>query len=155
MLSRRRTRLSGDTAASLASLRDPNEYDFHVQIVNLMQSKEGSETGVPLAVALAILQAELADRCAAHLVVLYPQDYNEIQPSHYTSEYIERQIAARVRGYLSAEGYDESNTRFFTKWRDVLPQIQIQFLTWEAVVVGMGNGDLDRFYTLCKRFNQS
>ncbi|MDY7075968.1 MAG: protease Lon-related BREX system protein BrxL [Chloroflexota bacterium] len=32
--------------------KDPNEYDFHVQIVNLMQSKEGSETGVAFFIAM-------------------------------------------------------------------------------------------------------
>ncbi len=36
----------------LGIAKDPNEYDFHVLIVNLMQSKEGSETGVAFFIAM-------------------------------------------------------------------------------------------------------
>lgn len=102
----------------------------------------------------ALLRAGPPDRWAAHLVVLYPQDNARIQPGCYTGEHVETQIAARVRGYLAAPGRDEPTARFFTAWRDVLPQIQIQFLTWEDVVAEIGHDDLDRFYALCKRFNQ-
>ena len=48
--------------------KDPNEYDFHVQIVNLMQSKEGSETGV--AFFIAMLSALLDKPVLEQLVVL-------------------------------------------------------------------------------------
>lgn len=39
-------------ASRLGMNRDPSEYDFHIQIVNLMQSKEGSETGVAFLIAM-------------------------------------------------------------------------------------------------------
>jgi len=48
--------------------KDPNEYEFHVQIVNLMQSKEGSETGV--AFFIAMLSALLQKPVLEQLVVL-------------------------------------------------------------------------------------
>ncbi len=48
--------------------RDPSEYDFHVQIVNLMQSKEGSETGV--AFFIAMLSAMLEKPVLEQSVVL-------------------------------------------------------------------------------------
>jgi ATP-dependent Lon protease len=48
--------------------KDPNEYEFHVQIVNLMQSKEGSETGV--AFFIAMLSALLEKPVLEQLVVL-------------------------------------------------------------------------------------
>jgi len=48
--------------------KDPLEYDFHVQIVNLMQSKEGSETGV--AFFIAMLSALLDKPALEQLVVL-------------------------------------------------------------------------------------
>ncbi len=48
--------------------KDPSEYDFHVQIVNLMQSKEGSETGV--AFFIAMLSAMLEKPVLEQLVVL-------------------------------------------------------------------------------------
>jgi len=48
--------------------KDPLEYDFHVQIVNLMQSKEGSETGV--AFFIAMLSALLDKPVLEQLVVL-------------------------------------------------------------------------------------
>ena len=52
----------------LGIAKDPNEYDFHVQIVNLMQSKEGSETGV--AFFIAMLSALLEKPTLEQLVVL-------------------------------------------------------------------------------------
>lgn len=48
--------------------KDPLEYDFHVQIVNLMQSKEGSETGV--AFFIAMLSAMLDKPVLEQLVIL-------------------------------------------------------------------------------------
>jgi predicted ATP-dependent Lon-type protease len=48
--------------------KDPLEYDFHVQIVNLMQSKEGSETSV--AFFIAMLSALLDKPVLEQLVVL-------------------------------------------------------------------------------------
>ena len=47
---------------------DPNEYEFHVQIVNLMQSKEGSETGV--AFFIGMLSALLDKPVLEQLIVL-------------------------------------------------------------------------------------
>ena len=55
-------------AARLGVNRDPGEYDFHVQIVNLMQSKEGSETGV--AFLIAMLSAMLNRPAVESLVIL-------------------------------------------------------------------------------------
>jgi ATP-dependent Lon protease len=40
------------TAPRLGLSRSPNDYDLHVQLVNLMQSKEGGETGVAFFVAM-------------------------------------------------------------------------------------------------------
>ena len=58
-----------------------------------------------------------------------------------------------MRGCLSVDGRDGSDTRFFAKWRDVLPQIQIQFLTWEDVLAEINNNELNRFYALCVQFD--
>lgn len=55
-------------APRLGVSHDPGEYDFHVQIVNLMQSKEGSETGV--AFLIAMLSAMLAKPTVESLVIL-------------------------------------------------------------------------------------
>lgn len=55
-------------ASRLGVQRDPNDYDFHIQIVNLMQSKEGSETGV--AFLIAMLSAMLGKPTVESLVVL-------------------------------------------------------------------------------------
>jgi len=48
--------------------RDLREYDLHVQVVNLMQAKEGSETGVGF--FISILSAVLSRPTAPQLVVL-------------------------------------------------------------------------------------
>jgi len=66
---------------------------------------------------------------------------------------MESQIAARMHGYRSADEQPMPNPRFFREWQDVLPSVQIQFLTWEHVLVEIWNDDLDRFCSLCKRFN--
>lgn len=55
-------------APRLGVSRDPGEYDFHIQIVNMMQSKEGSETGV--AFLIAMLSAMLGKPAAESLVIL-------------------------------------------------------------------------------------
>ena len=103
----------------------------------------------------AILESGSAGDRVAHLVVLYPADNNKIHPGRYTKDHAKERIAARVRGYLSAKGHDQPDARFFAEWRHVLPRIHIQFLTWEDVIAEIENGYLDRFYTLCKHFNQS
>ena len=48
--------------------RDLKEYDLHVQVVNLMQAKEGSETGVGF--FIAILSSVLGHPTASQLVIL-------------------------------------------------------------------------------------
>ncbi len=103
----------------------------------------------------AILESESAGDRVAHLVVLYPADNIKIHPDQYTRERVERRIAKRVQGYLSAEGHDAPNARFFAGWHDVLPQIQIQFLTWEDVLAEIDSNELNRFYALCVQFNHS
>lgn len=55
-------------AGRLGVNKDPNEYDFFVQIVNLMQSKEGSETGI--AFLIAMLSAMLGRPVIESLVIL-------------------------------------------------------------------------------------
>jgi ATP-dependent Lon protease len=48
--------------------RDLKDYDLHVQVVNLMQAKEGSETGVGF--FISILSSVLGRPTAAQLVIL-------------------------------------------------------------------------------------
>ncbi len=55
-------------ARTLGLGKDPAEYDLHVQLVNLMQSKEGSETGV--AFFIAMVSALLGRPVLESLVVL-------------------------------------------------------------------------------------
>lgn len=55
-------------ATHLGVNKDPNEYDFYIQIVNLMQSKEGSETGV--AFLIVMLSAMLGRPVVESLVIL-------------------------------------------------------------------------------------
>jgi len=55
-------------APRLGLRKNPNDYDLHVQLVNLMQSKEGSETGV--AFFVAIVSALLGKPVMESLVVL-------------------------------------------------------------------------------------
>jgi hypothetical protein len=64
----------------------------------------------------------------------------------------EEGIAARAEGYLAVEGYSAPEARFFCAWEEVLPRIELSFVTWEQVVEGIGDGDLATFYSLCRRF---
>jgi hypothetical protein len=101
----------------------------------------------------AIVQADCPENVAAHLVVLYPQSNSHIDPGQYTKAHVQRQIADRARNYTRSTTRGETNAQFFTTWRQVLDRIQIQFLTWEAVVAESDDAALDRFYDLCKQFN--
>ena len=103
----------------------------------------------------AILESGSAGDRVSHLVVLHPADSIKIHPDRYTAQYVKGRIAARARGYLAAEGHDAPNARFFAEWRDVLPQILIQFLTWEDVLAEIDSDELNRFYALCVQFNRS
>jgi ATP-dependent Lon protease len=55
-------------ATRLGLSKNPNDYDMHVQLVNLMQSKEGSETGVAFFVGM--VSALLSKPVLESLVVL-------------------------------------------------------------------------------------
>lgn len=102
----------------------------------------------------AILQAGARTGYRAHLAVLYPEDNVHIKPALYTETYIESQIDKRLQAYTEADGLDDTVTRFATRWRGALKNLQIWFLTWEDVLVEIGCEDLDRFYNLCQRFNR-
>ena len=100
-----------------------------------------------------MLEADAASDCAAHLVVLYPADNERIVPEQYTEGYLHAQIAGRVEGYRTVEGYGAPETRFFRAWEDALPRIEVAFVTWEDAVEGIGDAELGAFYGLCRRFN--
>ena len=102
----------------------------------------------------AILQSACSDELVSHLVVLYPQSNQSIDPNHYTKAHVERQIADRAWSYLSSTTRGETDIEFFHRWRQVLDRVDIQFLTWEEIVTEMDDASLDRFYDLCKKFNQ-
>ena len=102
----------------------------------------------------AILEAgDTGDR-AAYLTVLHARDNAKIDAGLYTAEYVEGRIARRVRAYLDSGMGGKPAARFFHEWRDVLPWVQMQFLTWEDVLAEIGSDELDEFYDLCVRFNR-
>lgn len=102
----------------------------------------------------SILETECTEDFTPYLVILYPEHNKSIKPTQYTRAHIETQIAERIQGYLGPTEPSETDAKFLCEWRQVLNRLCIQFLTWEKVVAEIGNKDLDRFYGLCKRFNQ-
>jgi hypothetical protein len=89
-----------------------------------------------------MLEAGAADECAAHPVVLYPEDNGRIVPERYTQGYLHAQIAARVEGYLAVGEYGAPEARFFCAWEDALPRIEVAFVTWEQVVEAIDEAEL-------------
>ena len=102
----------------------------------------------------AILGAGEAGDRAAYLTVLYARDNAKIDPHLYTRDYVRGRIDQRVRTYLDSGKGGRPAGRFFHEWQDVLPWVQMQFLTWEDVLAEIGSDELDEFYDLCVRFNR-
>jgi hypothetical protein len=101
----------------------------------------------------ALLGAKPAADCAAHLVVLYPEDNLDIKEDNYSKAHIREQIANRLEAYRhTGEATDELG-RFETDWEEMLETIQLRFVTWEEVLAEIGEESLRQFYRLCREFN--
>jgi hypothetical protein len=101
----------------------------------------------------ALLEAGPAAGCAAHVVVLYPEDNLDIKPEEYEKVSIRERIRKRLAEYKEAGAPTAEILRFEAGWEEMLGQVDVQFKTWEEVLAEIGDGDLNRFYELCKRFN--
>jgi hypothetical protein len=102
----------------------------------------------------ALLGAGLAAGGAAHLVILYPQDNLDVDPNDYVQVHIQERIKNRLHAYKTAGKPTPEITQFEAGWEEMLAQIAIQFETWEKVLDEIGDGELNRFYELCKKFNR-
>ena len=102
----------------------------------------------------ALLEAGLAADCAAYIVVLYPEDSPDIQPQEYTKAHIRERIGQRLAEYKTAGGSTPELERFEAGWERVLERLAVEFRTWEDLLGEIGDGELDRFYDLCKQFNR-
>jgi hypothetical protein len=76
------------------------------------------------------------------------------RPEQHTHAYLHAQIAARVEAYLAVGKHGAPKARFFLRSEDVLPQIEVAFVTWKQVVEANGDPALDRFNGWCRRFNR-
>ncbi|MBU1749627.1 MAG: hypothetical protein KKA73_18240 [Chloroflexi bacterium] len=101
----------------------------------------------------AIIQTGTRADYRAHLAVIYAQANRRVDPAQYSKTHIESQIDKRLQAYVGTDQPDEASAPFITGWRDVLNRLQVWFLTWEDVLAEIGSEDLDRFYSLCRRFN--
>lgn len=88
-----------------------------------------------------------------YIVVLYPKDNPAINRKKYTKVHVRDQIADRLKKYKAAGDSTNEIARFEGGWMEVLDKLQVHFETWEDVLAEIGEGSLDRFYDLCKRFN--
>lgn len=101
----------------------------------------------------ALLKADLAANCNAHLVVLYPKDNLEISEDDYPKAYIKAQIRKRLAGYMNAGDSIDEIVQFEAGWEEMFERLQGYFVTWEEVLDEIGDESLMRFYKLCKKFN--
>jgi hypothetical protein len=102
----------------------------------------------------ALLEAGPAADCAAHLVVLYPADHPDIDPDTYAEACIRDRIANRLKEYQEAGDATREIERFAAEWERMIERVQVSFVTWEAVLAGIGDDGLLRFYDRCKEFNR-
>ena len=97
----------------------------------------------------SLLRAGCPGLYSAHVVVLYPADNAGINPARYDKTYLEQQIAKRVQDF----GLPPT-TAFVRGWRAALDTIQLSFVTWEEALAETDDGQLEKFYQLCQRFNR-
>jgi hypothetical protein len=101
----------------------------------------------------ALLESEVGTDCAAHVVVLCPEDNPDIDFGHSKSE-IRKPIRERLEGYKAEGGSTSELERFEAGWEAVLEQLHVDFETWEEVLSEIGAEGLMRFYGLCKQFGR-
>ena len=101
----------------------------------------------------SILLAEPQDSYSAHLVVVHAKHNRYIDPAEYSEDHIEKTIALRLGSFTTHGMRSDSIERFAVGWKDAFKSLQGHFLTWEAVLADIGNGELSRFYDRCKSFN--
>lgn len=101
-----------------------------------------------------LLEARPQPGCKAHVVVLYPQDNLSINPSEFAKVHIGERIGKRLNHYKLAGETAPHITRFEASWEEALRLVEVHFETWEKVLSNIADGQLNRFYGLCKRFNR-
>lgn len=93
----------------------------------------------------ALLGAGVGADCAAHVIVLYLEDNPHIDPGAYTEVLIGERIRERLAGYQGAGVATAEIKRFEAGWQAALARVGLHFVTWERVLAGIGDGELDRF----------
>jgi|GEM_PF-1075350 len=101
----------------------------------------------------ALLQAKAREGNEAHIVVLYPKDNLDIRPREFDKVHIRDRIRERLAGYISAGGSIPEIDRFEADWEETFGRMVVHFETWEKVLDGTEDSELDRFYELCRQFN--
>jgi hypothetical protein len=102
----------------------------------------------------ALLGAEPREAFEAHIVVLYPKDNLAIRPEEFDKVQIREQIRKRLTEYSEAGRSTPELQRFEDRWEWAFERLpEPHFSTWEDVLEEIGDGELDRFYDLCKRFS--
>jgi len=99
----------------------------------------------------ALLQAGAGADCAAHVVVLCPEDHPDLNFNH-SQEAFREVIWKRLAAYKATGGSTPEIERFEAGWETVLEQLGVEFETWEDVLNEIADESLVRFYGLCKRF---
>ncbi len=93
------------------------------------------------------------------LIIIYPEDNNNINPSRYTNQFIKNQITNRIdnykKGFTTKE--PQNNWREFElNWANIIDLINIEFITWERILEEIKtNTSICKFYELCKKFNKN
>jgi len=101
----------------------------------------------------ALLEAEPATDCGAHLVVLYPADNPAIHRNNHSEGRIRTQIANRLKEYKEAGSSTPELERFVAGWEKMIERVRPHFVTWEEVLAEIEEEGLLDFYGLCKQFN--
>jgi hypothetical protein len=90
-----------------------------------------------------------------YYIVIYPKDNYKIDPAIYTKEFIETQIGERISGYKHGGAIKNEFNDFEMQWKDILKRVNIEFITWEAVLDEIDDNDISKLYALCKEFNRN
>jgi hypothetical protein len=104
----------------------------------------------------SVLKVRGSPNNSIYYIITYPNDNKKIESETYTKKFIEGEIEERIKIYKEPKTVkiDGDFDSFEKYWKNVLGKIEVQFVTWDAILDEIKDQDIKRFYDLCKEYNK-